>query len=105
LASFSIQRRTKEIGIRKILGASLSRIILLLTKEYVWLLVIANLVAWPVAYISMNRWLNDFAYQTDMSIWIFMAAGGAVLLIALATVSYHSAKAGRINPVESLRSE
>lgn len=105
LASFSIQRRTKEIGIRKVLGASLSRVMLLLTKEYVWLLVIANLVAWPVAYISMNRWLNDFAYHTDLSVWIFLAAGGAVLLIALATVSYHSIRAGTVNPVQSLRSE
>lgn len=105
LASISIQKRTKEIGIRKVLGASIGRIMSLLTKEYIWLLAIANLLAWPIAYITMSQWLNEFAYKTDISTWVFLAAGGTVILIALATVSYHSFKAGRLNPVDSLRSE
>jgi len=105
IASYSIQRRTKEIGIRKVLGASVTRITYLLSREYTILVLAANLVAWPAAYIAMNRWLNNFAYQVTISPWIFAAAGGAVVFVALATVSYHSIRAANMNPVQSLKSE
>lgn len=105
LASFSIQKRTKEIGIRKVLGATVSQIMLLFSKEYVVLVAAASIVACPVVYIAMSQWLNNFVYKTEMPFLLFLSAVAAILVIAFTTVGYHSIKAAKVNPVESLRSE
>jgi putative ABC transport system permease protein len=105
LASFNAVQRTKEIGIRKVLGASVSGIVLLLSREFTRLVLIANLVAWPVAWFAMDRWLQNFAYRVPMGPGMFILAGLIALLIALLTVSYQSIKAALTNPVQSLRSE
>jgi putative ABC transport system permease protein len=105
LAAFVTEQRTKEIGIRKVLGASVAEIVALLSKEFVKWVLIANVVAWPVAYYVMNNWLNNFAYRTNISLWIFVASGVLALIIALLTVSSNAIKAATANPVESLRYE
>ncbi len=105
LASISVQQRTKEIGVRKAVGASVSSIVLLLSKEYVLLVGAANLVAWPIAYYAMNRWLENFAYRVDPEISTFVLGGLLSLCIALLTVSYETCKAARANPVDALRYE
>lgn len=105
LAAFTAEQRTKEIGIRKILGATAPKIIRLLVKEFVILISVANAVAWPIAYLVMKGWLKDFAYQTPVQIWLFISAGFFTLLIALITVSYQAVKAALANPIESLRYE
>jgi putative ABC transport system permease protein len=105
LSSFMTQQRTKEIGIRKVLGASISNIALILTKSFLALVVLANIIAWPVAYYFMNKWLQDFAYRIDIGWWMFILAGGIALLIALVTVSWQAIKAALANPIESLRYE
>ncbi len=105
LASFSAQQRTKEVGIRKVLGASVSGIITLLSKEFVKLVLLANFIAWPVAYYFMRNWLQNFAYRIELGWWVFALAGGLALLIALLTVSTQAIKAALANPVEALRYE
>ncbi|MDX1639495.1 MAG: FtsX-like permease family protein, partial [Balneolaceae bacterium] len=105
LASFSIQRRIREIGIRKILGASVSRIVLLFTGEYVLLLLVANLVAWPLGYITVNHWLEEFAYRVEIGSLLFLMAGLLVVTIAILTISVQTIRTGLTNPVESLRNE
>jgi len=105
LAAFVAEQRTKEIGIRKVLGASISSIITLLSKEFAILVGIANLIAWPAAYFIMKKWLEDFAYKTALSPWTFLAAGMAALLIALITIGYQSIKAALANPVNSIKYE
>ncbi len=105
LASFTIQKRTKEIGVRKVLGASATSIVSLLSKEFVKLVVIAMLIASPLAYYIMNRWLQDFAYRIDIGVMTFILAGSVALVIALLTVSFQSLKAALANPVEALRYE
>lgn len=105
LASFTAAQRTKEVGIRKSLGASISNIILLFLKEFAKWVFIANVLAWPVAYYAMSRWLQNFAYRTDIGIGVFILSGGLALLIALFTVGYQSVKAGRANPVDALKYE
>ena len=105
LASFSVQQRIKEIGVRKVLGASVSSIVYLLSKEYVLLVGLANFVAWPIAYYAMNSWLQNFAYRVDMEISTFIFGGFLSLCIALLTVSYETLKAARANPVDALRTE
>ncbi len=105
LASFTIVQRTKEIGMRKVLGASVSGIIVILSKEYVKWVVIANVFAWPFAYYFMRRWLEGFAYHTDLNIFVFIASGLLALAIALLTVSVQTFKAASANPVDSLRYE
>jgi len=105
LASFTNLQRTKEIGIRKVVGASLQDILFMLIKDFTKWVLLANLIAWPVAYYFMNNWLQDFAYRIDMSWWIFVLSGGIALMIALATVSIQAIKAATANPVESLRYE
>jgi putative ABC transport system permease protein len=105
LAAFTAEQRTKEIGIRKVLGASVAGILSLLSKDFVKLVVVANIIAWPVAWYAMNRWLQDFAYRIDIGWWVFAFAGGLALLIALLTVSTQAIKAALANPVESLRYE
>ena len=105
LASFSVQQRIKEIGVRKVLGASVSSIVYLLSKEYVLLVGLANFVAWPIAYYAMSSWLQNFAYRVDMEISTFILGGFLSLFIALLTVSYETLKAARANPVDALRTE
>jgi putative ABC transport system permease protein len=105
LTSFSVEQRTKEIGIRKVLGATLSGIVLLFSKEYLKLVIVANLISWPIAYYIMNIWLDDFVYKTEVSIWIFVLAGIVAILIALLTVGFQVVRAAITNPVKSLRYE
>jgi len=105
LASYSAQQRTKEIGIRKVLGASVGGIVRLLSKEFVLLVVIANAVAWPVAFYIMNRWLENFAYRVEIGWVTFALAGALALLIALGTVCFQAAKAAVANPVKALKYE
>jgi putative ABC transport system permease protein len=105
LASFTAGRRTREIGIRKVLGATASGIVHLLSREFLKLVLVANVIAWPVAYFAMNKWLQSFAYRIDIGWWIFALAGGLALLIALLTVSTQAIKAALANPVEALRYE
>jgi len=105
LAVFSTEQRTKEIGIRKVLGASVAGIVGLISSEFAKLVLFANLFAWPIAYYAMNQWLQDFAYRIEIGWWIFALAGGLALLIALLTVCTQAIKAALANPVESLRYE
>ncbi len=105
LVSFSVKKRTKEVGIRKALGASEKNILNLISREYLVMVVIANAIAWPTAYYFINKWLQQFAYRVDISIWIFVLSGLGALGIALLTVSYQSIKAATANPVDSLRYE
>ena len=105
LASFSTEKRTKEIGIRKVLGANSGSIAILIIKEFIRWIIIANLIAWRTAYFVMNKWLQDFAYRINISWWMFVFAGGIALLIALATISFQAIKAATANPVESLKYE
>jgi putative ABC transport system permease protein len=105
LAAFVTEQKTKEIGIRKVLGASVMEVVTLLSKEFIRWVLIANVIAWPLAYYIMNNWLKNFAYRIDMSFWIFLASGVLALLIALLTVSSHAIRAATANPVESLRYE
>ena len=105
LTAFAAEQRTKEIGIRKVLGASDSKIFLLLSKEFVRWVLLANLIAWPISYFAMNKWLQNFAYRIHIGIVDFLLSGGTALLIAYLTVSYQSIKSARANPVDSLRYE
>ena len=105
LTSFMAERRTKEIGIRKVFGASVPGIVVMLSKEFTKWVVISNGVAWPVAYYFMNKWLQNFAYRIDMGIWIFFLSAILALAVALVTVSYQSIRAATANPVDSLRYE
>lgn len=105
LAAFTTVQRTKEIGIRKVLGAHAGSITLLVSKNFLALVVIAIAIAIPLAWVIGNKWLQDFAYRINISWWVFLAAGAAALLIAFLTVSFHSIKAAMANPVKSLRTE
>ena len=105
LASYTMKQRTKEIGIRKVVGASVTHITVLLTKEFFWLMLLANLLAWPVAYYVMRQWLQNFPYRISLQIWVFFLSGAIAFFIALATVGYHSVKASLANPADSLRYE
>ncbi len=105
LASFMAEQKTKEIGVRKILGATIPGILALLSKEYVKWLVLANLLAWPLAYYALHKWLQNFAFRTSITVWPFLLAGGAALAVALLTVSYQSIKAALAQPIKSLRYE
>jgi len=105
LASFTVERRTKEVGVRKVLGATVTDVVTLLSKDFVKLVLLANLIAGPVAYVVMNKWLQDFAYRIDLGWWVFALAGGLALIIALLTVSTQAIKAALANPVEALRYE
>ena len=105
LIAFAAEQRTKEIGIRKVLGASVTSVVALLSKDFVKLVLIAFLIATPVAYLAMRWWLEDFAYRIDLGVGLFALAGALVLLVALLTVGYHAVRAARADPVESLRYE
>ncbi|MFC2157991.1 ABC transporter permease [Acidobacteriota bacterium] len=105
LSSYSIEQRTKEIGVRRILGASVSSLVGLTSKEFLKWVALANLIAWPLAYFLMNRWLQEFAYKVRITPLVFALAAGITLLISLLTVSYHSLHAAYTNPVDSLRYE
>jgi len=105
LASFSAQQRTKEIGVRKVLGASITRIIFLLSKEFAQLVWLACLVASVPAYYFMHQWLQNFAYRIEIDWWFFALAGVLSFTVALLTVSYQAIRAARANPVDSLRYE
>ncbi|AKD58631.1 hypothetical protein SD10_18520 [Spirosoma radiotolerans] len=105
LMTFSVEARTKEIGVRKVLGASVSSIVTLLSKDFLKLVLISILVASPLAWYAMNKWLEGFAYKIDIVWWIFALAGGLVTGIALLTISFQSIRAALMNPVNSLRSE
>ena len=105
LFSFMAEQRTKEIGIRKVLGASINEVVVLLSRELLVLVGIAVLIAWPVGYLAMNTWLKNFSFRTGIDPWIFPASGLAVLAIAFLTISFQAIKAAAANPVDSLRYE
>jgi putative ABC transport system permease protein len=105
LAVFSAEQRIKEIGIRKVLGASVPHIVQLLSKDFIKLVIVGILIASPVAYYAMHKWLQDFAYRINIEWWVFALAGVMALLIALLTVSFQAVKAAVANPVKSLRTE
>jgi putative ABC transport system permease protein len=105
LASYSAEKRVKEIGVRKVLGASVQNIVLLLANNFIKLVLVANIIAWPIAWYAINKWLQGFAYRIDIQLWVFALAGAGAILIAFLTVSFQSIKAAIANPVKSLRSE
>jgi len=105
MASFTVEKRTKEIGIRKVLGAPVSSILLLLSREFAKWVLLANIIAWPAAYFIMTKWLENFAYRTNIGIHTFFLAAGLVLIIALITVSYQCIRTALSNPVDSLKYE
>jgi putative ABC transport system permease protein len=105
LVTYMAEQRTKEIGIRKVLGASVGNVVTMLSKDFLLLVAIASIVAFPVAWWAMHKWLQDFEYRISISAWVFVTAGLAALLIALITVSFQAIKAAIANPVKSLRTE
>jgi putative ABC transport system permease protein len=105
LSAYSIQQRTKEIGIRKVLGASVPNVITLLSKDFLSLVIVASIIAFPIAWWVMNQWLQDFVYRVSIGWWIFLIAGIIAIIITLLTVSFLAVKAAVANPVNSLRSE
>jgi ABC-type antimicrobial peptide transport system permease subunit len=105
LAAFMAERRTKEIGIRKVLGASVPKLIYLLSSEFAKWVIVANIIAWPIAYWVAHRWLQNFAYRTNIQVWMFLLAAAISLFIALATVSFKALKTATANPAKALRYE
>jgi putative ABC transport system permease protein len=105
LAAFSAEQRNKEIGIRKVLGASVTGIVGLLSKDFLKLVIIAMIIATPIAWYGMHKWLQDFVYKIDISWWMFVLAGAMAIFIALFTVSSQAIKAALMNPVKSLKTE
>jgi putative ABC transport system permease protein len=105
LASFAAEQRTKEIGVRKVLGASTSGVVALLSRQFMKWVLLANVVAWPVAYWVMRKWLQAFAYRIELGLWIFLAAGLAALAVAFLTIGARTVRAAAANPVRALRYE
>ena len=105
LSAFAISQRVKEIGIRKVLGASVDTIVTLLAKDFLKLVAIAAILAFPIAWLAMDRWLQDFAYRINVPWWVFIIAGLLAAIIAFVTISFQAVKAAFANPVKSLRSE
>ena len=105
LVTYAAEQRTKEIGIRKVLGANVANIVTMIAKDFLKLVLIASVIAFPVAWWAMNKWLQDFAYRINISWWIFMGAALLAVVIALATISFQAIKAAIANPVKSLKTE
>ena len=105
LSAFSAQQRVKEIGIRKVLGANIGSILLLLFREYIVLIIIANIIAWPLGWYISTEWLSTFPYRTSLTLGVFLITFFGALTVALLTVSFQSMKAAIANPVKSLRDE
>lgn len=105
LLSHIILQRTKEIGIRKALGASVSSIIRILSRRFIGIILLSSLVAWPLSYLLMNRWLQDFAYRIELSWWMFLSATLSILLVALLFIFLQARKAAQTNPALTLRDE
>jgi putative ABC transport system permease protein len=105
LVSYAAEQRTKEIGIRKVLGAKVTGIVTMLSRDFAKLVLIAALIAYPLAWWAMDQWLQSFAYRISISLWVFALAGIIAIVIALITVSFQAIKAAIANPVKSLRSE
>jgi putative ABC transport system permease protein len=105
LAAFTTIRRTKEIGIRRVLGANVSNITFMVAKNFLQLVAVAIVIAVPLAWWAGNRWLEDFAFRVSVQLYVFVIAAAVTILIALLTVSYHSVRAALMNPVKSLRTE
>ena len=105
LVTYAAEQRTKEIGIRKVLGASIPGIVTMIAKDFLKLVFIASVLAFPIAWWAMHKWLQDFAYRVGISWWVFVIAGLAAVSIALITVSFQAIKAAVANPVKSLRTE
>ena len=105
LAAFSAEQRVKEIGVRKVLGASVANVTVLLSKDFVKLVLVAIVISSPLGWLIMTKWLEGFAYRTPIHWWVFGAAGLGAMLVALLTVSFQSIKAAVANPVKSLRAE
>ena len=105
LAAFVAEQRRKEIGIRKVLGAAVTQITAMLSREFLALVLIALIIGSPIGYWIMNKWLQNFTYRIDISWWVFVVAGALALGIALITVSFHAIRAAIANPVKALRSE
>ncbi len=105
LTAFVAEQRTKEIGMRKILGASIPGILVLMNKEFTKWVLIANLIAWPLAYYGMNKWLQSFVYRIEINWWIFLLAGGVAFFVSISTVSIQTIKTAIANPIDSLKNE
>ena len=105
IAAFFIKRRTKEIGIRKVMGASVAQITWLVSAEFLFIVLLANLIAWPLAWFGMDSWLNGFAYRIPIGVGSFLIAGALAVLMAAMTISFQSIKSAFANPVDSLRNE
>jgi putative ABC transport system permease protein len=105
LATFTAEQRTKEIGVRKVLGATVANIVAMLSKDFLKLVAIAAVIAFPIAWFIMNKWLQDFSYRVNINWWVFVVSGIAAVVIALLTISFQAIKAGIANPVKSLRTE
>ena len=105
LASYLARQRTKEIGIRKVMGATVANITVRLSRDFARVVLYANILAWPAAWIAMNLWLRNFAFRITMNLWVLLLAGSGALLIALATVGYQAFRAASADPVDALRNE
>jgi len=105
LSSFVTEKYAKEIGIRKVLGSSVLNIFLMLSGKFMILVIIANIIAWPVSWVIMKKWLENFVYHTSIQWWFFVAAGLVSFFVALLTICYQTYRSARINPVEILKYE
>lgn len=105
LFAYSAEIRTKEIGVRKVVGATVTNIVVLLNKEFTKWVLISAVIAWPLAYFAMNSWLQNFAYRIDINVWAFVLSRIVAIGVAILTVSYQSIKAAIANPIDSLRYE
>jgi putative ABC transport system permease protein len=105
LSSYAAEKRTREVGIRKVLGASVQNLVTLLSVDFLKLVLIANIIAWPIAWFVLDKWLEDFAYRININLWIFLLAGVAAIAIALLTICFQAIRAALMNPVKSLRIE